>query len=60
MASEPGLAPSPPICWFDGWRGSGTWVNVGKTIVVRNKVDGVFKMAKEAAQTQAGRETLIK
>lgn len=60
MASEPGLAPSPPICWFDGWRGSGTWVNVGKTIVVRNKVDGVFKMAQEAAQTQAGKQTLMK
>lgn len=60
MASEPGLAPSPPICWFDGWRGSGTWVNVGKTIVVRNKVDGVFKLAQEAAQTKEGRETLKK
>ena len=35
MASEPGLAASPPICWFDGWRGSGTWINVGKTLVAR-------------------------
>jgi hypothetical protein len=58
MASEPGLAPSPPICWFDGWRGSGTWVNVGKTMIARTKVDGVFKLAQEAAQTQAGRDTL--
>lgn len=59
MASEPGLAPSPPICWFDGWRGSGTWVNVGKTIVVRNKVDGVFKLATEAAQTEKGKKQLL-
>ena len=60
MASEPGLAPSPPICWFDGWRGSGTWINVGKTLVARNKVDGVFKMAQEAAKTDDGVRTLQK
>ncbi len=60
MASEPGLAPSPPICWFDGWRGSGTWINVGKTLIARNKVDGVFKMSQEAAQTKEGRNTLLK
>ncbi len=60
MASEPGLAPSPPICWFDGWRGSGTWINVGNTLIARNKVDGVFKMAQEAAQTKEGRNTLLK
>ena len=60
MASEPGLAPSPPICWFDGWRGSGTWINVGKTLIARNKVDGVFKMAQEAAKTDDGVRTLQK
>jgi hypothetical protein len=60
MASEPGLAPSPPICWFDGWRGSGTWINVGKTLTARNKVDGVFKLAQEAAWTKEGRDTLMK
>lgn len=59
-ASEPGLAPSPPLCWFDGWRGSGTWVNVGKTLICRNKVDGVFKMAQEASKTSSGRQQLIK
>lgn len=53
-ASEPGLAPSPPICWFDGWRGSGTWINVGRTIVGRNKVDVIFRLAYEAAGTQSG------
>jgi len=58
MASEPGLAPSPPICWFDGWRGSGTWINVGKTLVARNKFDAVFKMAEECMNTQEGREFL--
>lgn len=60
MASEPGLAPSPPICWFDGWRGSGTWINVGKTLIARNKVDGVFKMAQEAAKSDDGVRTLQK
>ena len=59
MASEPGLAPSPPICWFDGWRGSGTWINVGKTLVARNKFAAVFKLAEEAAQTKEGKKQLI-
>ena len=58
MASEPGLAASPPICWFDGWRGSGTWINVGKTLVARNKFDAVFKMAEECMNTQKGRQFL--
>lgn len=59
-ASEPGLAPSPPICWFDGWRGSGTWINVGKTLICRNKVDGVFKMVQEAITTKEGRTQMLK
>jgi hypothetical protein len=54
-ASEPGLAPSPPICWFDAWRGSGTWINVGKTVVGRNKVDVVFRLAYEMAETDQGK-----
>jgi len=53
-ASEPGLAPSPPICWFDAWRGSGTWINVGRTIVGRNKVDVIFRLGYEAAGTPSG------
>lgn len=59
-ASEPGLAPSPPICWYDGWCGSGQFLNVGRSLIGRNKVDAVWKLVNEMKNTKNGSQQLIK
>ena len=46
-ASEPGIPTSPPLIWYDGWIGSGMFLNVGKSLRVRNKVDATWQLAKQ-------------
>lgn len=53
-ASEPGIAFSPPLCWFDGWVGSGVFYSVGKSKRVRNKINATFELAKEMSLLPAG------
>jgi hypothetical protein len=43
---EPGMATSPGF-WWECYRGTGLFVNVGKTLLVRNKLEGVFKLLNE-------------
>ena len=59
-ASEPGLPYSPPLCWFDGWVGSGVFYNVGKSKRVRNKINATFELSKEMSLTPEGAATLQK
>lgn len=47
-ASEPGLALSPPLLWFDGWTGSGVFLNVGRSFRARNKIDCLWRLCKLA------------
>jgi hypothetical protein len=58
-ASEPGMANSPPMCWVDGWPGSGLFLSVGKTFIARNKGDGCFLLAVEMSKTVVGKQKLI-
>ncbi len=57
-ASEPGIPNSPPILWFDGWTGSGTFLSVGNTHVARNKCHACFTMCELMNKTGDGRKKL--
>lgn len=46
---EPGMATSPGF-WWACYIGTGLFVNVGKTLIVRNKLDGVFKLVDEVSK----------
>ena len=49
-ADEPGMPISGCAVWIDGWRGSGIFYNVGRSLRCRNKVDAVWLLAKEMSQ----------
>lgn len=57
-ASEPGLPYSPPLCWYDGWVGSGQFLNVGRSYRSRNKASCCLGLAKEMAKTEDGKVKL--
>ena len=44
-ASEPGIAQSVCPLWFDGWCGSGVFLNLGDTHIARNKSNAVYSLA---------------
>jgi hypothetical protein len=46
-ASEPGLGMSCCPTWYDGWIGSGLFLNVGKTLIARNKSNAVYRLAEQ-------------
>ena len=46
-ASEPGLGMSCCPTWYDGWVGSGIFLDVGNTIIARNKSNAVFVLAQQ-------------
>lgn len=54
----PGMALSVTIMWLNGAPGSGVFYNVGKTKISRNKVDGVFRLAKEMSESEKGKSAL--
>ncbi len=57
-ASGPGLACSPPLCWYDGWVGSGQFLFLGKSHRARNKGDATT-LAKEMSKSSEGRDRLV-
>jgi hypothetical protein len=58
-ASEPGLAQSVCPIWYDGWIGSGVFLDVGKTIIGRNKSNAVYLLAKEMESAKPGGKKLL-
>ncbi len=57
-ASEPGLSTSPPLLWYDGWVGSGTFLAVGNTHVALNKIHACFTLCKLMRTTSGGEQKL--
>ena len=49
-ADEPGMPISGCAIWVDGWRGSGIFYNVGRSLRCRNKVDAIYLLAKEMSE----------
>lgn len=49
-----------PFWWYNVSVGSGLFLNLGKTLVVKNKVAGIFEQCKLLAQKQNGRDLLMK
>ena len=49
-----------PWWWYNGCVGSGIFLNLGKTLAVKNKVAGIFEQVKLLAKTKSGKETLMK
>lgn len=58
-ASEPGMPGSPPLLWYDGWIGSGVFLNVGKSHRARNKGHCCLTLAKQMTATPQGQAKLI-
>ncbi len=56
----PGGMTTSPGWWYNCFTGTGLFLNLGRTIVVRNKIDGVFKLASELATTDNGKSFLKK
>lgn len=53
-ASEPGMSNSPPLCWVDGWPGSGLFVAVGKSFRSTNKANALFGLIVEMSKSEDG------
>ena len=51
----PGGMTTSPGWWFNGFFGTGMFLNLGKTKVVNNKIDAVLQLANELAKNQSGR-----
>lgn len=49
-----------PFWWYNGAVGSGLFLNLGKTLAVKNKIAGIFEQAKMLANTEKGRDLLMK
>lgn len=49
-----------PWWWYNVCPGSGMFLQLGKTIAVKNKISGIFIMAQRLAQTEAGKVILRK
>lgn len=55
----PGMTTSPGW-WYNGFAGTGIFVNLGKTVRFSNKIDGVFGLATLLSQTTKGKNLLEK
>lgn len=49
-----------PWWWYNATPGSGLFLDLGKTLAVKNKITGIFVPAKMLSETQDGRNTLMK
>lgn len=49
-----------PFWWYNVSVGSGLFLNLGKTLSVKNKISGIFKQAQLLAKTKKGRDLLKK
>lgn len=49
-----------PFWWYNVSVGSGLFLNLGKTLAVRNKVDGLFTQASLLAKSKEGKTLLMK
>lgn len=56
----PGGITTSPGWWYNGFCGTGLFINLGKTFRVPNKIGGVFLMAQQLGKTSYGREVLQK
>lgn len=54
----PGGMTTSPGWWYNGFFGTGMFLNLGKTFVTTTKIGGVLDLATEMAKTDKGKEIL--